>query len=333
MKEVVKACVFILVAWIIGSLVDLITGSFLSSLVIGFPLTVVVRELFKVAIGSVVEMGVYKLLTDVSIMPNYSWRKVNLLLKKIHGKMITSFNINFTLVKEVELCGSSELFNELTKKTRNDLGKKGITFSDAEWQKNCNWLSAEYKRENFEPWGFYNPKRDTIYLNKKIMRNHKQLLYVCAHEMSEKLLFTIRISSKATIKNQVRAKPSLSIASLFKEIFREGCAEAIALETLHNLGYKAAVVRREKMLKRDYLKYICSLSDLSKTRRSTPKTLIATKNHAYCLAYPLAKRILESYGINGIKFALERPPLKAKDFVTPQEYLTNLRRGMTVSKQ
>jgi ABC-type Zn uptake system ZnuABC Zn-binding protein ZnuA len=43
------------------------------------------------------------------------------------------------------------------------------------------------------------------------------------------------------------------------------------------------------------------------------------------LGYPLARAVLEKYGVKGVKLALEKhPPTKAQYFANPQAYLTQL---------
>jgi hypothetical protein len=55
------------------------------------------------------------------------------------------------------------------------------------------------------------------------------------------------------------------------------------------------------------------------------------KGVSYYLGYPLAKAVLEKYGIKGIKFALEEhPPLEAEYFANPQAYLTQLEKPIRV---
>lgn len=51
------------------------------------------------------------------------------------------------------------------------------------------------------------------------------------------------------------------------------------------------------------------------------------KGLSYYLGYPLAKAVLEKYGIEGVKNALEKsPPLEAKYFATPEDYLALLKK-------
>ena len=49
------------------------------------------------------------------------------------------------------------------------------------------------------------------------------------------------------------------------------------------------------------------------------------KGVSYYLGYPLARAVLEKYGVKGVKLALEKhPPTEAQYFVNPQAYLTQL---------
>jgi hypothetical protein len=57
------------------------------------------------------------------------------------------------------------------------------------------------------------------------------------------------------------------------------------------------------------------------------------KGLSYYLGYPLAKAVVEKYGIRGAKLALEKyPPLKAQYFANPQAYLTRLEKLTTFNK-
>ena len=57
------------------------------------------------------------------------------------------------------------------------------------------------------------------------------------------------------------------------------------------------------------------------------------KGFSYYLGYPLAKAVVEKYGIKGVKLALEKhPPLKAQYFANPQTYLTRLEKLTTFNK-
>jgi hypothetical protein len=49
------------------------------------------------------------------------------------------------------------------------------------------------------------------------------------------------------------------------------------------------------------------------------------KSVSYYLGYPLAKAVLEKYGVRGVKFALEKHlPLEAQYFANPEVYLARL---------
>jgi hypothetical protein len=58
------------------------------------------------------------------------------------------------------------------------------------------------------------------------------------------------------------------------------------------------------------------------------------KGVSYYLGYPLARAVLEKYGVKGVKLALEKhPPLKAQYFANPQAYLTLLEKLTRVIEQ
>jgi len=142
---------------------------------------------------------------------------------------------------------------------------------------------------------------------------------------------------------------------IFKSVFKEGICEAIALQTLRHIDsemMKAASL--EKELQIGYSKCIDLLLDIDNTKRNIEriektqtrldekrqriqamdeeklvKEVIRSaqiiKGLSYYLGYPLAKAVVEKYGIRGVKLALEEyPPLEAQYFVNPKAYLTKL---------
>jgi len=64
------------------------------------------------------------------------------------------------------------------------------------------------------------------------------------------------------------------------------------------------------------------------------RTSQIVKGVSYFLGYPLAKIVLEKYGISGINFALEEyPPLKGRYFTDPQTYQVDLEKIMIIGKR
>jgi hypothetical protein len=148
---------------------------------------------------------------------------------------------------------------------------------------------------------------------------------------------------------------------VFKSVFKEGCCEAMALQTLRSMGYEIEVASLEKELQIGHSKCINLLFDVDNARRSqegirkvrmrpdyerriTPvgeEKLVKTlkwsqiiKGVSYYLGYPLARAVLEKYGVKGVKLVLEKhPPLKAQYFANPQAYLTRLEKLATVFEE
>jgi len=149
---------------------------------------------------------------------------------------------------------------------------------------------------------------------------------------------------------------------VFKSIFKEGVCEAIALQTLHHIDSEKKVASLEKELQTGHSKCIDVLFDLDNAKRNIEdiektQTRLDEKRQriqaideekllkealrspqiikglSYYLGYPLAKAVVEKYGIKGVKLALEKyPPLKARYFANPQAYLTKLEKLTTFSK-
>lgn len=303
---------------------------------------------------------------------------INQTLKKIHRKMVESFNIDFTYFRDVKIIKQSDILKQLTQHMRNNLKKNGIVYSDNQWKQICKILSKNQVTDFFENFAFYNPKDEVLYMNEKMIRNHPQkITSVCAHELSEKLLSTYLPSSletpiQALVKMYTETKKSNNTKKLyefmdtysgivFKSVFKEGCCEAMALQTLRSMGYEIEVASLEKELQIGHSKCINLLFDVEKARRSQKgirkvrmrpdyerriapvgeEKLIKTlkwsqiiKGVSYYLGYPLAKAVLEKYGVKGVKLALEKhPPLKAQYFANSQAYLTQLEKLATVSEE
>ena len=138
------------------------------------------------------------------------------------------------------------------------------------------------------------------------------------------------------------------VDTVFKTVFKEGCCEAIAVQTLRNTHYAAEAASLEKELQAGHSKCIDLLSHIDNARKSgdlvqttqerrqaldqskpTPREIIRTsqmiKSISYYLGYPLAKAVLEKYGIEGMISSLKKnPPLKAQYFGNPATYLVTL---------
>jgi len=294
---------------------------------------------------------------------------INQTLRKIHRKMVESFNIDFTYFRDIKIIKQSDILKQLTQRMRNNLKEKGIVYSDNQWKQICEILSKNQVTGFFENFAFYNPKDEVLYMNEKMIRNHPQkIISVCAHELSEKLLSTYLPSSmetptQALVKTYTEPKKTDNTKKLcefmdtytgivFKSVFKEGCCEAMALQTLRSMGYEIEVASLEKELQIGHSKCINLLFEVDNARRNQEgigkvrmrpdyerrmapvdeRKLIKTlkwsqiiKGVSYYLGYPLARAVLEKYGVKGVKLALEKhPPLKAQYFANPQAYLTQL---------
>ena len=294
---------------------------------------------------------------------------INQTLRKIYRKMTESFNIDFTYFRDIKIIKQSDILKQLTQRMRNNLKEKGIVYSDNQWKQICEILSKNQVTGFFEGFAFYNPKDEVLYMNEEMIRNHPQkMISVCAHELSEKLLSTYLSSSletptQALVKTYTEPKKTDNTKKLcefmdtytgivFKSVFKEGCCEAMALQTLRSMGYEIEVASLEKELQIGHSKCINLLFEVDNARRNQEgigkvrmrpdyerrmapvdeRKLIKTlkwsqiiKGVSYYLGYPLARAVLEKYGVKGVKLALEKhPPLKAQYFANPQAYLTQL---------
>jgi len=147
---------------------------------------------------------------------------------------------------------------------------------------------------------------------------------------------------------------NMSVDIVFKSVFKEGICEAVTLQTLRHADPEMKVESLEKELEIGHSKCIDILFDLEKAKRNvdaieknqnglhgkrrkiqvtdgekpikeTLGSFQIIKGISYYLGYPLAKAVLEKYGIKGIKLALENhPPSKAQYFAEPQTYLALL---------
>lgn len=303
---------------------------------------------------------------------------INQTLKEIHRKMVELFGIDFTYFRDVKILRQPELIKQLTQRMRNGLEEKGVVYTDIQWIQICEILSKSQVTGFFENFAFYNPKDEVLYINGKMIANHpEKIISVCAHELSEKLLSTYLSSSsgapkQALVKMLVEAKKANNaeklyellddeyIDTVFLTVFKEGCCEAIALQTLRNMGYEIEAASMDEDLQMGHSKCINLLFEIDigkrsqkgvrkvRTRLHSEKSAVPAtdeeklvkevlggyqiiKGVSYYLGYPLAKAVLEKYGIKGIKFALEEhPPLEAEYFANPQAYLTQLEKPIRV---
>jgi hypothetical protein len=282
-------------------------------------------------------------------------------LKSIHERMMELFHVNFPYFSDVKIFKHSEMLNQLIQRMRNDLEESGIIHSDIEWKQISEVISGNQEAEFFENLAFYNPQDDALYLSEEMAVNYpEKMLSVCAHELSEKLLFAIisqpvKSSMQSAVKlylegmnernaNKRHELLNIYVDAVFKTVFKEGCCEVIALQTLLSMGYETEVASLEKELQTGYSKCIELLFHMENTRmdangiekdgishqaldeqklvKSVLRSSQIIKGVSYYLGYTIAKAVLEKHGIKGVKFAIENyPPLKAEYFANPQTYL------------
>jgi hypothetical protein len=191
--------------------------------------------------------------------------------------------------------------------------------------------------------------------------------------LSTYLSKSLKAPTQVLIRKYIEAKRTSSIKkfyeyldmyidTVFKSVFKEGCCETIALRTLRNTEYGVETASLEKELLIGHSKCIKLLFALESIRsverarkaeehlqreggqgqeinaESLAKEFFrdsqVIKGLSYYLGYPLAKAVLERYWIKGVKIALEKsPPLEARYFATPEEYVALLEELQVASEQ
>jgi len=305
---------------------------------------------------------------------------INRTLKKIHREMVELFHIDFTYFRDIKIIKQSEVLKQLTKRMRNNLEENGVIYNDIQWKQIRESLSKNRVTDFLENLAFYNPKDDVLCMSEKMITNHpEKIIPICTHELSEKLLLTHlstppKTPARAMVEAYIEAKKiddarklyellSAYTDVVFKNVFKEGCCEAIAFQTLRRIGYEKEVASLEKELLVGHSKCIDVLFDLDNIKRSvedTDKRRIwlseqrqgarvmdegkilkeilrssqIIKGCSYYLGYPLAKAVVEKYGIRGVKLALEKyPPRKARYFADPKAYLAWLEEPVALTEQ
>ncbi len=310
------------------------------------------------------------------VEPTKEW--INQTLKEIHRSMVKLFGIDFTYFRDVKILRRSEIIKQLTQRIRNGLEENNVVYTDIQWIQIYEILSKSQATGFFEYFAFYNPKDEVLYINGEMMANYPdKIISVCAHELSEKLLSTYLSSSsgapkQSLVKTLVEAKKANNaeklyellddeyVDTVFSTVFKEGCCEAIAFQTLSNMGYEKEAASMDEDLQTGHLKCINLLLEIDIRKRSKKgvrkvRTSLHSENSAapakdeedlvketlegyqmikgvsYYLGYPLAKAILEKYGIKGIKIVTEEhPPLEAEYFANPLAYLTQLEEPVSI---
>ena len=302
-------------------------------------------------------------------------KSVDQTLKSIHKTMMALYHFDFTSINEVKIIKQSELLNQLVLRMRTDLEKNGAVYSYKLWKQITDTLINNQTAGLFVNFAFYNPKDDILYLNQDMMiTNPEKTAPICAHELAEKLLSThispsldTRVQAAANMYAEARKSLgpgkyrellNIYLDTAFTGIFKEGCCEMIALQTLHSMSYDTT--SWEKELQTGYSKCKGLLSYMDNFRNSLEDDQLSllrdkerepatdelepikkflrisqiVKGVSYFLGYPLAKIVLEKYGISGIKVALEEyPPLKGRYFTDPQTYQVDLEKAMLTGKR
>ncbi len=296
---------------------------------------------------------------------------VNRTLKEIHKRMVELFGVDFTYFRDVKIINHSDILKQIMQRMRDDLIENGVMYSEIQWKQILESLSKNQIPGFFENLAFYNPKDEVLYMSEKMITDHtEKMIPVCTHELSEKLLSTyLSLPLKTPIRALVEAYIEVKKTNnrrrfydllntyadiIFKNVFKEGCCEAIALQTLHHIGSEMKTASLEKELLVGHSKCIDVLFDLeeakrniecmekSQTRLNEKRQRIRAEDEdklvreivgssqtikgiSYYLGYPLAKAVLEKYGIKGVKLALEKyPPLEAQYFANTEAYLAKL---------
>ncbi|KPV63519.1 MAG: hypothetical protein AOA66_0796 [Candidatus Bathyarchaeota archaeon BA2] len=299
--------------------------------------------------------------TKVSNNPEETKEWINRTLKRIHRKMIELFGVDFTYFSDIKIIKQSDILKQLTQRIQNNFKENGgVVYSDIKWKQIRESLSKNQVTGFFENFAFYNPEDDVLYMNEKMITNHpEKIIPVCTHELAEKLLSTylsspLKTPTRTLVEAYIEAKKTGNTRKLyellnthtdmvFKSVFKEGVCEAIALQTLRHIDSEMKVASLEKELQIGHSKCIDLLFYLGNAKKNVEnveknqpvneKKLIKEilkisqiiKGLSYYLGYPLAKAVMEKYGIEGATFALEKcPPLKAQYFANPQAYLAQL---------
>lgn len=189
--------------------------------------------------------------------------------------------------------------------------------------------------------------------------------------LSTYILPTLETPVQVTVKLYAEARKAnnagkfyeylnIYIDTVFTSVFKEGSCEAIALQTLRCMGYEASAwekelqighskcigllsyventrrsgdLLREGQMRQTYEKHRVQAIDEMKLIKRVLKGSQIIKAVSYHLGYPLAKTVLEKYGIEGLKLAIEKhPPLKSQYFRDPQTYQTDLETAMLANK-
>ena len=290
--------------------------------------------------------------------------RINQVLRDVHLRMVELFNVDFTFFKSFKLLRRQEFQNQLAQRIQDDLKESGIESSGTQLGQITQVLARDQATGVSEHFAFYNLKNDTLYLNEDMAINYpEKVVSVCAHELAEKLLSTyISLPSNSSMRSAVklylevknisdpeRLQQILDIyfETIFKAVFKEGACEAIAVHVMRNMNYATEAAILEEELQEGYTKCSGLLSRIENIRKNVMTSKVIQldskvldeqviveevlknsqiiKGVSYYLGYPLARVVLEKYGLYGIRFIVENAlPLKAEYFSNPESYLVTL---------
>jgi len=290
------------------------------------------------------------------------------ILRILHAGMTALSGVDFPFFGKVKVVPHREIFKQLTKRIQDDFKKSGLIQSRIEWRQISETLMRNQDAGSFEHFAFFCPAEDTLYMNEKMITGYpEKVASVCAHELAEKLLCTwalsptesslqsaVRLYLEARKSNTMKRRQRLLntyVDTVFETVFREGCCESIANETLNQSCFAAEAVASDKELRAGYPKCIGLLSSLENAIKNWKhveikqvgkksfdqidgdmgilKTAQIIKGVSYYIGYPLAKLILEKHGIEGLLEAIENhPPLKTQCFANPQTYLATFEKEL-----
>ena len=281
--------------------------------------------------------------------------------------MTQKMHFEFPFFEKIIILTNSEAKEILSSRIRRNLTNKGVHYSAEQWAQIENHLSEDGTRAFFENIAFYDENEEALNVCRALIERHPdKVMITCAHELAEKLYQkitrevsfknkTINIGTNASSNAVIGGVSLRKLLSQYTEnvlwsVFREGCCEAIALETMLHSEYKEKVSGYAEDLLIEHSKWagtLLKIDDLQSEVMKTEKTPIRTANASleyerkvlnrfisysqllksvsYPLGYPLAKEVLDNFGLDGLRVAIMSPPSKPAHFIDPSLYIPNLK--------
>lgn len=288
-------------------------------------------------------------------------------LRSIHSGMVTTFQVDFPFFHAVKVLEQQSFLVQLARRMQVDLKKSSMAWGNVRLGQVTDKFMRGQPVGSAEHFAFYSPQTDTLCLNTAmIVRYPEKVLSVCAHELAEKLLSTYvsppkksstssaaKLYFEVTKTHDVKKHGELLdvyVGTVFATVFKEGCSEAIAVQTLRNMHFSTEAEVLERELLSGYPRCLSLLSRAEDASRNWAQTgtiqsrssltagqrLIkdflkitqVIKGASYYIGYPLAKAVLDKHGLEGMRFAMENnPPVEARFFADPESYLVTLRKS------